>query len=79
MIHKRPRHAKLPREMRCQGLDAKGFGRVMTAVKHIHAQLLGQLLAAGVTIQEYHRSFLHAKVAVVDGNSLPDGTSNIKP
>ena len=28
--------------------------------------LYGQLLTAGVAIQEYHRSFLHAKVAVVD-------------
>ena len=28
--------------------------------------LYGQLLAGGVTIEEYHRSFLHAKVAVVD-------------
>ena len=33
--------------------------------------LYGQLLAAGITIQEYHRSFLHAKVAVVDGRGRP--------
>ena len=30
-------------------------------------QLYGQLMAAGVEIYEYHASFLHAKVAVVDG------------
>ena len=28
--------------------------------------LYGQLLTAGIEIQEYHRSFMHAKVAVID-------------
>ena len=41
--------------------------------------LYGQLLAAGVTIQEYHRSFLHAKVAVIDGRWATVGSSNIDP
>ena len=41
--------------------------------------LYGQLLAAGVTIQEYHLSFLHAKVAVVDGRWATVGSSNIDP
>ncbi|HQR10657.1 MAG TPA: cardiolipin synthase ClsB [Casimicrobiaceae bacterium] len=41
--------------------------------------LYGQLLAAGVTIQLYHRSFLHAKVAVVDGHWATVGSSNIDP
>lgn len=41
--------------------------------------LYGQLLAAGITIQEYHRSFLHAKVAVVDGKWATVGSSNIDP
>jgi cardiolipin synthase len=41
--------------------------------------LYGQLLAAGITIQEYHRSFLHAKVAVVDGAWSTVGSSNIDP
>ncbi len=41
--------------------------------------LYGQLLAAGVTIQEYHRSFLHAKVAVVDDHWATVGSSNIDP
>ena len=39
----------------------------------------GQLLAAGVTIEEYHRSFLHAKVAVVDEEWATVGSSNIDP
>jgi cardiolipin synthase len=41
--------------------------------------LYGQLLAAGVSIAEYHRSFLHAKVAVVDDHWATVGSSNIDP
>ncbi len=41
--------------------------------------LYGQLLAAGVAIQEYHRSFLHAKVAGVDDRWATVGSSNIDP
>jgi cardiolipin synthase len=37
------------------------------------------LLLAGVRIQEYHRSFLHAKVAVFDGRIACVGSSNIDP
>jgi len=37
------------------------------------------LLLAGVRIQEYHRSFLHAKVAVFDGRIASVGSSNIDP
>jgi cardiolipin synthase len=41
--------------------------------------LYGQLLDAGVAIAEYHRSFLHAKVAVVDQHWATVGSSNIDP
>jgi cardiolipin synthase len=41
--------------------------------------LYGQLLAAGIEIQEYHASFLHAKVAVVDDLWATVGSSNIDP
>ena len=41
--------------------------------------LYGQLLEAGVTIEEYHLSFLHAKVAVVDEHWATVGSSNIDP
>jgi cardiolipin synthase len=41
--------------------------------------LYGQLLAGGVAIEEYHRSFLHAKVAVVDHRWATVGSSNIDP
>ena len=42
-------------------------------------QLYGQLLAAGVEIYEYHASFLHAKVAVIDGHWATVGSSNLDP
>jgi cardiolipin synthase A/B len=41
--------------------------------------LYAPLLLAGVRIQEYHRSFLHAKVAVFDGRIASVGSSNIDP
>ena len=41
--------------------------------------LYGSLLGAGVRIFEYRRSFLHAKVAVVDGTWATVGSSNIDP
>ena len=41
--------------------------------------LYGQLLDAGVQIHEYGASFLHAKVAVVDGRWATVGSSNIDP
>jgi cardiolipin synthase len=46
---------------------------------HASRALYGQLLSAGVAIQEYHRSFLHAKVAVVDDQWATVGSSNIDP
>jgi cardiolipin synthase len=36
-------------------------------------------MAAGVEIYEYHASFLHAKVAVVDVKWLTVGSSNLDP
>jgi cardiolipin synthase A/B len=41
--------------------------------------LYGALLDAGVEIHEYHKSFLHAKVAVVDRLWATVGSSNIDP
>ena len=41
--------------------------------------LYGSLLDGGIHIFEYHRSFLHAKVAVVDGRWATVGSSNIDP
>ncbi len=39
----------------------------------------GAMLRAGVDIHEYSPSFLHAKVAVVDGRWATVGSSNIDP
>ncbi len=41
--------------------------------------MYGQLLGAGVIIQEYHKSMLHAKVAVIDDHWATVGSSNIDP
>ena len=41
--------------------------------------LYGQLIQAGIEIQEYHPSFLHAKVAVIDDRWATVGSSNIDP
>ncbi len=41
--------------------------------------LYGQLLDGGIRIFEYRRSFLHAKVAVVDQHWATVGSSNIDP
>jgi len=41
--------------------------------------MYGQLLQAGVMIQEYHQSMLHAKVAIVDDRWATVGSSNIDP
>jgi cardiolipin synthase len=41
--------------------------------------IYGKLLAAGVEIYEYSPSFLHAKVAVIDGHWVTVGSSNLDP
>ena len=51
----------------------------ITLLRHATKALYGQLLAGGVRIVEYERSFLHAKVAVVDGWWATVGSSNIDP
>jgi cardiolipin synthase len=46
---------------------------------HACQALYGNFLAAGIEIYEYHKSFLHAKVAVIDGFWATVGSSNIDP
>jgi cardiolipin synthase len=54
-------------------------GRAEYVLPHLATQALYEpLLRAGVEIIEYHRSFLHAKVAVIDDWSTV-GSSNIDP
>ena len=55
-------------------------GRIEYRLLHYASRALyGQLLAGGVQICEYHQSFLHAKVAVVDEEWATVGSSNIDP
>ncbi len=55
-------------------------GRVEYLLQHFATQALyGALLGEGIRIFEYRRSFLHAKVAVVDGWWATVGSSNIDP
>ncbi|MEY4099287.1 MAG: hypothetical protein RL300_458 [Pseudomonadota bacterium] len=46
---------------------------------HAARMVYGKLLAAGVEISEYRVSFLHAKVAVIDGHWATVGSSNLDP
>ncbi len=55
-------------------------GKVEYRLQHYATlALYGRLLRAGVEIYEYHASFLHAKVAVVDGEWATLGSFNIDP
>jgi cardiolipin synthase len=55
-------------------------GRVEYALLHYASRALyGRLLGAGIRIYEYHKSFLHAKVAVFDDEAACVGSSNIDP
>ncbi|MHB1618954.1 MAG: cardiolipin synthase ClsB [Sulfuricella sp.] len=55
-------------------------GRVEYALLHYASRALyGMLLGAGIEIYSYHKSFLHAKVAVIDGYWATVGSSNIDP
>ncbi len=46
---------------------------------HATQALYKNLLAAGIEIYEYHRSYMHAKVAVIDRRWSTVGSSNIDP
>jgi len=55
-------------------------GKFDHPLQHYASQALyGNFLAAGIEIYEFHKSFLHAKVAVVDGHWATVGSSNIDP
>jgi cardiolipin synthase len=46
---------------------------------HAARPVYGALLKAGIAIYEYEASFLHAKVAVIDGHWATVGSSNLDP
>ena len=55
-------------------------GKVEYRLQHFATRALyNELLQAGIEIHEYHASFMHAKVAVVDGYWATVGSSNIDP
>ncbi|MBI2752066.1 MAG: cardiolipin synthase ClsB [Betaproteobacteria bacterium] len=55
-------------------------GKVEYVLLHYASRALyGALLDAGIEIYEYHRSFMHAKVAVFDRARASVGSSNIDP
>jgi cardiolipin synthase len=55
-------------------------GRMEYLLQHYASRALyGNFLDAGIEIYEYRKSFLHAKVAVIDGHWATVGSSNIDP
>jgi cardiolipin synthase len=54
-------------------------GRAEYFLLYASRALYGAFLEAGIEIHEYHKSFLHAKVAVVDRRWATVGSSNIDP
>jgi cardiolipin synthase len=55
-------------------------GKVEYRLEHYAVRALyGSLLDAGIEIYEYRKSFLHAKVAVIDAHWATIGSSNIDP
>ncbi|RFC37470.1 MAG: cardiolipin synthase [Candidatus Nitrotoga sp. LAW] len=55
-------------------------GRVEYRLQHFATRALyDELLRAGIEIHEYHASFMHAKVAAIDGYWATVGSSNIDP
>jgi cardiolipin synthase A/B len=50
-----------------------------TLMRYASRALYGSFLDAGIEIYEYHLSFLHAKVAVIDRKWATVGSSNIDP
>lgn len=74
------RHALMDAARRGVSVIVLLQGRVEYALLHYATQaLFGALLVSGVRIFEYRRSFLHAKVAVIDGRWCTVGSSNIDP
>ncbi len=55
-------------------------GRMEYFLQHYASRALyGNFLDAGIEIYEYRKSFLHAKVAAIDGHWATVGSSNIDP
>jgi cardiolipin synthase len=74
------RHALMAAAARGVRVTVVVQGRIEYRLLHYAAQALyGALLSAGVRLVEYRQSFMHAKVAVIDGQWATVGSSNIDP
>src|SRR6266849_2367314 len=63
-----------------RALTGAAARRVRVVLLHYASHALyGTLLEAGIEIYEYQKSFMHAKVAVIDGHWATVGSSNIDP
>jgi cardiolipin synthase len=77
---RRFRHALLDAAARGLRVVILVQGRIDHIVVNYATQALyGSLIGGGITIHEYRRSHLHAKVAVIDGHWATVGSSNIDP
>ncbi|HEU0186268.1 MAG TPA: cardiolipin synthase ClsB [Gallionellaceae bacterium] len=77
---RRFRHALLAAARRGVRVVLLLQGRVEYRLQHYATlALYDELLRAGIEIHEYRASFMHAKVAVVDGEWATVGSSNIDP
>ncbi len=77
---RRFRHALLDAAQRGVRVVLFLQGRVEYRLQHYATlSLYAELLRAGIEIHEYHASYMHAKVAVVDGEWATVGSSNIDP
>ena len=74
------RHAMIDAAVRGVRVVLVLQGRVEIFLQHYASRALyGCFLDAGIEIYEYRKSFLHAKVAVIDGHWATVGSSNIDP
>lgn len=74
------RHALMAAAERGVRVSVLLQGRIEHRLQHYATQALyGALLKAGIRVFEYQASYLHAKVAVVDGRWATVGSSNIDP
>lgn len=77
---RRFRHALMDAAQRGVRVTLLTQGRVEYPLQHYATQAgYAALLGVGVQIHEYRKSFLHAKVAVIDGHWATVGSSNIDP
>lgn len=77
---RRFRHALMAAAQRGVKVSVLLQGRADYRLLHYATQALyDTLLTEGVRIYEYSKSFLHAKVAVIDGHWATVGSSNIDP